>query len=68
MPPNESITYITHNFKINLFKSFAIECLQGMKIFPQQQSFTIIQPSPGIKGQMLLKGHLDRYIEKCNQL
>ena len=24
MPPNESITYITHNFKINLFKSFAI--------------------------------------------
>lgn len=25
MPPNESITYITHNFKINLFKSFAID-------------------------------------------
>ena len=24
MPPNESITYITHNFKINLFKSFTI--------------------------------------------
>lgn len=24
MPPNESITYITHNFKINLFKSLAI--------------------------------------------
>lgn len=24
MSPNESITYITHNFKINLFKSFAI--------------------------------------------
>ena len=25
MPPNESITYITHNFKINLFKSFTIK-------------------------------------------
>ena len=27
MPPNESITYITHNFKINLFKSFTIDSI-----------------------------------------
>ena len=30
MPPNESITYITHNFKINLFKSFTIDKMASL--------------------------------------
>lgn len=45
-----------------------IRMFAGHEDFPLQRSFIIIQLFHGIKEQMLLKGHSDKYIEKCNQL